>query len=458
MKFVDSFRRAGRSLRNAKGRTILTSLAIAVGAFTLTASMAVGEGARQYGESLIGDNINPDSLFIVADDSLFTGGAQEQGLREYNPNLGEYSGLTLELMSDDDIEKLKDRGDLKNITPTYELNMQYMTFEGSDKEFVSSLMAHDSTINMEISAGESPKKNKDLATDEAIIPESFVEMLIDEGVAKNKKDLIGKEITLATPSMPGAPVEENTQVVADGQSAEIPMNFNTDSYVRKVKLTIAAVAAESSTAMSGGNALLVSNEQARQIAEASTYGTPAYKKYLGVYALATGGKTPQEVKESLEKDGFTAQTAEDLQQLLFTIVNVLQGIVGGFGVLALIASVFGIINTQYISVLERTQQIGLMKALGMRGRHVSRLFQLEAAWIGLLGGVIGSVLAIVIGTLINPAASEAIGFGEGNSLLIFQPIPILILLAVLILIAMLAGYFPAKKAAKLDPIEALRTE
>jgi putative ABC transport system permease protein len=61
-----------------------------------------------------------------------------------------------------------------------------------------------------------------------------------------------------------------------------------------------------------------------------------------------------------------------------------------FGILALIASVFGIINTQYISVLERTREIGLMKALGMRGRHVSRLFQYEAAWIGFLGGTLGA--------------------------------------------------------------------
>ena len=65
----------------------------------------------------------------------------------------------------------------------------------------------------------------------------------------------------------------------------------------------------------------------------------------------------------------------------------------GFGVLALIASVFGIINTQYISVLERTQQIGLMKALGTRGKDVGRLFRYEAASLGLFGGIIGAGLA-----------------------------------------------------------------
>ena len=129
----------------------------------------------------------------------------------------------------------------------------------------------------------------------------------------------------------------------------------------------------------------------------------------------------------------------------------------GFGVLALIASVFGIINTQYISVLERTREIGLMKALGMRGRHVRRLFQLEAAWIGFLGGVIGALIAWGVGTVINPWLSSLMSIGE-NRILVFQLLPIALLIFGLMLVAMVAGWFPARKAAKLDPIEALRTE
>lgn len=130
----------------------------------------------------------------------------------------------------------------------------------------------------------------------------------------------------------------------------------------------------------------------------------------------------------------------------------------GFGALAIIASIFGIINTQYISVLERTQQIGLMKALGMRGRDVSRLFRYEAAWIGFLGGIIGALLAWGLGALLNPWITETIGLGEGNYLLVFQLLPIAALVVALMIVGVAAGYFPARKAARLDPIEALRTE
>jgi putative ABC transport system permease protein len=129
----------------------------------------------------------------------------------------------------------------------------------------------------------------------------------------------------------------------------------------------------------------------------------------------------------------------------------------GFGVITLIASFFGVVNTQYISVLERTREIGLMKALGMSRRSVSLLFIIEATWIGFLGALLGSVLAVVAGSLLNPWISRKLSFG-GEHLLIFKPSQIILLIAFLMLITTVAGLLPARKASRLDPIEALRTD
>ena len=188
-----------------------------------------------------------------------------------------------------------------------------------------------------------------------------------------------------------------------------------------------------------------------------TADTDQYQKYVSAVVKVKEGNEPKVTADYLNEREMTAKTAKDLQGLIFTIVGILQGIVAGFGALALIASVFGIINTQYISVLERTSQIGLMKALGMPRKGVAKLFRYEAAWIGLIGGLIGSLTAFVMGLLLNPFITKTLELGD-NTLLIFVWWQIGLLLLGLIAVAIVAGWLPARKAAKLDPIEALRTE
>lgn len=453
MKRTDIARRAGRNLRQAKGRTFLTALAIAVGAFTLTLSLAAGEGARQYADNLLKNNIDPQALFIVKDKSVTDG--SNTGLQEYSTDTSTNvaaarPGATIKMMTRDDVSKLEARKDLEQVTPIYQLSPTYTEFEGINKKYAAPVSYYDSTILSDVSAGTVPKLREQIADTEILVPQEFADTL---GVSA--ASLIGKKVNVTMgQAQVTASQEEILSAFQSGGQAAVA-----DLIKPKTKIfsfTIRAVLKKPAMTIVSNPRLHISPSAARTLSDFANKGSANDGKYVGVTALAKGNAADTK-KSIMDTYGYSVQTAKDAQNFLFTFVNILQGIVAGFGLLALIASVFGIINTQYISVLERTSQIGLMKALGMSRRGIAMLFRYEAAWIGFLGGVLGVTLALVVGWVANPMITKALDIGA-SSLLIFVWWQIAALIVGLIAIAVMAGYFPARKAARLDPIEALRTE
>jgi putative ABC transport system permease protein len=135
-------------------------------------------------------------------------------------------------------------------------------------------------------------------------------------------------------------------------------------------------------------------------------------------------------------------------------IQIFLGLVGG---LTLLVAGIGVANIMYVVVRERTREIGVKLALGARKRHVMSQFVFEAVVIALAGGLVGLALAaaVVLGVSSLPDTNEAMQFLANPQL----PWPIAIgTVAVLTLIGLLAGYFPARRAAALDPVDALRYE
>ncbi len=456
MRLLDLIRRAARSLRSAKTRTLLTVLALAVGAFVLTLTLGASNGAQQYANTIVKDNFDPTELIVTKSESLFNAGDTSKP-QVHNPNFGSItsdSGATrqIERLTDSDLSRLQRVPGVAAVRPAVAPGLEYVTRDGQ-KKYEATAQAYDDFSAPTLLAGRIPAT---LADGTLILPEGFVSAL---GFT-SPQDAIGKTIRLAV-SKPYDQSSILSSILSGNTSASSPQLATTPTST-EILFRIIAVTKKPSTLIqaSTGLYLRINSNDITKLNDYTTAGTTNYHKYLSAYVKVTDGGDPAKLnalQAQVKKLGYSAQSVLDTQKAITQVLSVLSGIVTVFGVIALIASVFGVINTMYISVLQRTREIGLMEALGMHKKDINKLFLFEAGLIGLLGGLIGSALAIVAGTLLNPAISKALSLGEAH-LLIFRADQIGLLLVALILVAILAGLFPARKASRLDPIEALRTE
>jgi len=187
--------------------------------------------------------------------------------------------------------------------------------------------------------------------------------------------------------------------------------------------------------------------------------------YSYVIVKAQSPEQVIDISEQINEMGFMAYTPQATVQGINSFFTVLQVIFGGVGAIALLVAAIGIANTMAMAILERTREIGLMKAIGATNKDVMSIFLGEAAGIGFIGGLGGVVIGWAASALLNIVAvsyyasqSSANGgapFSSVASTPFWLP---LFALAFATVIGLLSGLYPALRAATLVPVTALKYE
>jgi putative ABC transport system permease protein len=193
--------------------------------------------------------------------------------------------------------------------------------------------------------------------------------------------------------------------------------------------------------------------------ESGSLGQGQSEGYDSAVVRVTDPVVLTEVRRQLTEKGFGSFSIVDQLDQIRTVFLIIDSVLGLLGGISLLVASFGIANTMIMSILERTREIGIMKAIGAEDREIKLIFFFEAAVIGLTGGIVGCLAAWGIDALSNRLAYRFILKPQGASFVDFFYLPPYLWLGAIafaLAVSILAALYPAGRAARIDPVRALR--
>ncbi|MFL4474471.1 ABC transporter permease [Paeniglutamicibacter sp. MACA_103] len=436
MKTTDLISSAVSNTFRSKTRTLLTILSIFIGAFTLSITSGLGTGINSYIDDTLSGAGAADAMSVSKTSEAASGfGPPEAGPAEYDPDavsagaLGA-PGATVTALTPDDITAIGQIEDVVAVEAQRTITPDYIQF-GNGARYVAGAGSLTAGQTMLLANGADP--DDDSADLQLSLPASYVEPLgfDDSGSAIGKTLVIG---------------------ITDAQRKQ-----------HDIEATIVGVTEEALASAFGssilmnealGDALFEKQSTGLSSTEADKFANASVRFDPGV-----GEDGIAALKDRLAEAGYEGTTTADQLGMITSVVDGIVLVLNAFAILALLTAAFGIVNTLFMSVQERTREIGLMKAMGMGSGKVFGMFSLEATFIGFLGSAIGAGLAIAAGTGLSALLSRTLLADlPGLQLIAFDPMYIGGIILLVMVIAFLAGTIPAARAAKADPVESLRYE
>ena len=453
MKLYDSVELAARNLRESVLRNSLTTLGISVGVASLVAMRSLGIGLQQLASRRLQRAGLFDTVVVSSRRDLrsFSREQETDGpAPAQSPELDENARAKIAALP----EVVEAYPDLRFIAELRFEDKPHLTmiaglplssknsdgFEGMQGRFFSGDDAHEVILQKMFAA--------ELLGKSAHNPDEI-------NVKEIAGPLIGKQLVLRYAE------RESGNGGSDSASYSV--------ISRELPLTIVGVADLDPDSMRGNFRArlfipqkLMEGMHAMQAYESrdSTHATSNQPVYSTLVARVSGAGKVDSAEQAIKKLGFNTFSILDATKSLRRFFAILDLFLGIFGSLALTVASIGIINTLVMAILERRREIGIMKAVGASDADVRGLFFAEAGAMGALGGVCGVLMGWIIGRAINFGTNIYL-VRQGFSREDIWTVPLWLIGAALgfsFVISLLSGLYPASRAAKLDPVQALRYE
>lgn len=443
MRTLDILPIAYRNLNRRRTRTLLTSLAVFIGIFLLTIMISLGLGVEKWLLNMITSQMEYTRITVAQEGTLSGGNFAALGSGE-GTLVGEEE-LEKKTLSQSAIEAISQIEHVTQVQPMIMMIPKSAMLEGQTQAITSiagggwDLVETDAYVK-EVIAGD--MNNWTSASNNVLVTQHFT-----QGYNVEPKDIIGKTLEI--------------NFLKSGSSGFGPMQQVGLPEEIKITQTIVAVIDVGEDSMN----YVIPLDRAAEISaiQSGEITKEEYLEQVGymmVYVNTDDLANTNSVAEKIREMDFDALTVDDIISMINTIFVVIQAVLAIFGLIALIVASIGIINTMIMSIYERTREIGVMKAIGAKNRDIKIIFVTEAALIGFLGGFIG-VIAGYFGAFGLEKGLNVYLTQIGESSQSFFTFPWELAIGSLLfatLIGLLAGLSPASKAAKLDPIDALRYE
>jgi putative ABC transport system permease protein len=442
MTLKDALGLALRNLGQAKLRTSLTTLGVAIGIASLAGMVSLGVGLQDQFVGRLTRSGLFDSITVLSASDLpgglaRLGGAGRRGFGRGRGGGRANGGAARTDLTDETIKDLAALPHVRDVFPNVRVPLQ-MKFNNEQESFAASgvpMSANGEGAFRSISYGTFFPNDADMTC------------MLSLDLAKRMNDaepgsLVGQTVTLlhASPAAVAA-------VVSGGVPIVPPQPEETSCRI------VGIVERETGP---GGIGVQVTPIML-PLARAKTMALRA-NAYLSITVKVAGAQFTQDVEDAIKKRGLTAFSINDALQgakRAFILLDIVLSLIGS---IALAVSSLGIVNTMVMSILERTREIGIMKAIGGSDADIRRIFLIEASAIGLFGGVAGVALGWLVGRIVNFGANVYIQQQGGPTGNLFS-LPFWLVggaIGFSIVVSLVAGSYPAARAARLNPIDALR--